>query len=147
MASGKDNFDKQWWVRSVQGATPAAGQELSITVPSGVVWKIKSIFFQLVTNSTVATRITVLQITDGTNIVFRSMISGAGQAASLTGNYTWAPGQLVPGTANVASYQAAIPQDLVLLPGFVISTATISLQTGDQYGTLSLLVEQGDAGA
>lgn len=144
MSYGNERSDKRWEVRSVQLAQPAAGAEWLATVPAGAVWKVRSVHFQLVTSSTVASRQPILQVSDDKgNDLLRSISSGT-QAASNTFDYTFAPAIAAVGS-NGSSYQANIPQDLILAPGWTIGTASLNLQTGDVYQLISLLVESADA--
>jgi hypothetical protein len=85
----------------------------------------------------------ILVIDDGTNVVFESFGSSAAQAVSTTCRYTWAPGLSLSGqvgaTTNVHS-TAPLPEGLVLLPGWRISTNTIGKGANTDYGAASYLV-------
>ena len=132
-------------IRIVTGADPAAGQEISETVPSGKIWKLRSIVFVLATSSTAATRRVILDFDDGTN-VFSTTVPNATQAASLTYYYKFALGlPLESSQVSTGSVvQAALP-DILLLPGYRFKTTTVNKQSGDDYSAVYYEVEEFDA--
>lgn len=128
-------------IRTVTGTNPAAGAEVSETVPAGKEWRLLSIAVALVTSATAATRRPHLLIDDGTTVSYRRA-SNATQAASLTQNYVFAgegPEAAVRGTW-VADPLPSLP----LGAGYRIRTSTESIQAGDDYGAPVLLVEEFD---
>ena len=56
-------------LRSITGTDPAAGVEISETVPTGVRWRLLSFAATFVTDGTVANRFPRLQIDDGANVI------------------------------------------------------------------------------
>lgn len=132
-------------VRSVTGTDPAAGVEISETVPTGARWRLLSVSFALVTDATVATRIPAVVVDDGTNTYSRTD-GGVGQTASLTRIFTAAGGGMF--ATNVGG-QHHIPfsNRLLLLAGHRVRTVTSNLQAGDNYGAPQLLVEEWIEGA
>lgn len=56
----------------IVGANPAAGAEVSETVPAGETWCLLGVRVTLVTSATVATRQPILTLDDGTNIFFEN---------------------------------------------------------------------------
>jgi hypothetical protein len=117
-------------------AAPAAGAEITYTVPAGEVWEIQSLSFRLVTSATAATRIVAVVCTDGTDRIGRYEAASS-QTAGQTRDYQssqlgalWTP---VTGTMFV------IPMSPVFLKeGYIIKTDTISIQVGDQYSLVAL---------
>lgn len=138
-----DNLRK-FTITSQVVANPAAGADWSVTVPTGQIWRVRSIFAQLVSSATVANRQPFLQIKDaGGNFLFL-LDWGTAQTASLTSSYTW--GGSCPLVNNGTSiFVGPIPQDMVLAEGSTISASTASIQTGDQWQKVCLLVEQAQA--
>jgi len=59
-------------IRRVLGTDPGAGSEISETVPTNALWILHGIQYTLVTDATVANRVSDLVIDDGTNDVFRA---------------------------------------------------------------------------
>lgn len=122
-------------------ASPAAGAEISITVPSNAVWNLESLDFTLVADSTVATRGPKLIIDDGTNIFFSF---SAAELATVTASGTQEYSIGKQGVSNGSAANALIEfyPWLRLGPGFRIRTVTSSLAAGDQYTINAMDVEE-----
>lgn len=121
------------------GSNPSAGAEVTVTVPAGEYWVLYCVQLALVSSSTVATRNVELQIDDGTTTFFRN-VDRAGQAASLTQNYTWACDLgYRDATAAVGGVNIGIPC-FTLGPGYRVRTVTNNLQAGDDFAAPVLLV-------
>lgn len=118
---------------TVIGTDPAAGVEVADNVPAGEIWELISVRFVLVTDATVANREVRLFISDGSNNIFRSG-TGVLQVASLTINY-FAAAFGFRGALDNAGLELAIPipPGLILLPAYVLGTATFNLQAGDDF--------------
>lgn len=128
------------WIRSITGTDPAAGAEISETVPTGARWKIVSIEFTLVTDATVANREPILTLDDGATEWFRSGPSAVIAATGTVRNVAAAFGAPPAAVTNFRSI--LLPPDLVLSAGFRIRTSTTNLQAGDNYGAPVLLVTE-----
>jgi hypothetical protein len=117
--------------RSIVGALQAPGNEVTETVPTGVVWKLASFSMQLTPSAAAGNRGPVLVIDDGVNILHRI-----------------APVTLPPpgtprlfyyglGTNNAATAfsfdSLLLPGDAYLTSGYRIRTITSNLDVGDQY--------------
>lgn len=122
----------------VQG-NPAAGAEISITVPLGVQWLLRSIRYVLTTAVAVSNRFSTLQLADGAGHVFAQISGGGAQAASLVFDYTFANGLPVSSNNNVNTN--GLPTEARLPGGFVISTLTSGIQAADQYSAIVLELE------
>jgi hypothetical protein len=122
---------------SQQVSNPAAGAEWTFTVPAATTYTLKSVFYQLVTSSAAATRISLLKITDGTNTLFQGDVS-VSQTASLTKKYAGGSGITDPLGASSNFPVVALPVDMVLGPGWKVGTATTAIDLGDQYSAISL---------
>jgi hypothetical protein len=132
-------------VRSITGSDPAAGAEISETVPTGARWRLLAIRFVLVTDATVANRNPALLFDDGTNEYFAAR-GADNQTASLTVTYTG--GQGLNREASVSSRAViALPAGVVLLAGHRIRTSTAGIVAGDNYGAPQYLVEESLEGA
>lgn len=126
---------------SVTGTLPAAGAEISETVPTNAMWELLSFHYSLVTSAGAATRTTSLLADDGTNVFWQGTQSGSGQAASLTYQYTHFPGATqVAGQSVIDIF--ATPIGLKLMPGYRLRTNTGLLQSGDQYSAPQYLVRE-----
>lgn len=119
-------------IRSIQIADPAAGVELSETVPTNALWRPVSLVAPVVGGA--ADFFPTLDITDGTNVKWRSKAVTVTGAASETNIYS-------RGSAFVEASLSTIPLVDILMPeAYVISTGSI---TGDDdYGVGELLVEE-----
>lgn len=151
MSYGNEKFDKRWEITSVQVASPAAGSDWSYTVPSDKVVKLKGIIARLTNSGTVASRTPVYYIKDDAGnvvlIMTNNLSLAAGVDAAIVGYHgtgiaasTIAGGLFGPGQAN----PIPIPLDLVLKPSWVIGSSTGSIQTGDTWTKISLVLELAD---
>lgn len=123
------------WRRSrivVPVASPAAGSDWSLVVPSGHVYRLLAVAAQLVTSAVVATRSVRLNVSDGVR-TFLSVPPGATQAASLTRLYSWLP------SVGFGAFGLAIGSnlpDLDLAAGWSIGTTTEAVDVGDQWSAV-----------
>ena len=131
----------------VETAAPAAGAESITTVPAGKYWRLASFYATLTTDATVATRIPVLIIDDGTNVLWRGLSATTGVAAGLSmafgsgahyGTYATQAG------VSVAGFSLIDPDWFVLEPGWRIRTLTTAIVAGDQWGIARLVVQETD---
>jgi small ligand-binding sensory domain FIST len=132
-------------IRSITGTDPAAGAEVSETVPTGARWRLHALRVALTTDATVANRETSLTLDDGTTI-YAQMPAGEAQTASAAFTYTWAVG-LIRGAPNQGGSRLIPIPPLWLLAGHRIRTLTTNIQAGDNYGAPQLLVEESLEGA
>jgi len=127
-------------IRSVAGLDPAAGAEISVTVPVGARWRPHSIRFVLVTDGTAVNREVDLVIDDGATtllIIEPPALQGAGG----TRGYNY--GADFPMQAALAQeFLIPLPVGLILLAGYRIRTVTALLTGGDNYGIPRVLVEE-----
>ncbi|TAK79729.1 MAG: hypothetical protein EPO20_30855 [Betaproteobacteria bacterium] len=122
-------------------ADPAAGAEISIDVPTGEVWRVQSVAFQLVTSATAANRKPHLQFLSNGRIAVAAYNDYL-QTASTTINYAAYPMSGPQPTASDATdWPIGIPQNLLLHAGDTIRTVTTALQAGDNYGVMQVNVE------
>lgn len=130
--------DGAGFLRSVTGSTPAAGVEISETIPTLKRRQILMMQAQLTTSATVANRQPSISLDDGANPLY-NFHSTQNQAASLTFFYDFAPGvPMLFDTLN--SVSIPIPQLPILKSGYRIRTSTNGLQVGDQWTALHYLV-------
>lgn len=134
--------------RVLQFPNPAAGQEISITVPAGARWQINTLQFQLASNATAGSREILLRYTSATTTTPQTEFSveaqGTLQAPSMTCQYaygvTLAP--LVSGNfgigASSTTRQSGLPGNRFLLSGESLVTQTSNLAGGDQYSAIIL---------
>jgi len=127
-------------MRSIVGTDPAAGNEISETVPTNARWRLISVYFYFSTSAVVGNRTVRLIIDDGANPVWqvnapiphpenriRLYVAGAGFARD---------------AQEASNPMLPLPQGLVLAEGYRIRTDTVGLDTGDTYSAPHLLVEE-----
>ncbi|GAJ23129.1 unnamed protein product, partial [marine sediment metagenome] len=116
-------------LRSVTDTDPGAQAEISETVPARRRWSIKSIFFHLVTDGTVANRHVSLIIDDGANDLWKITCSSA-HPASCDTTYSFAQIAATEALVNCACFH---PLPTLSLPaGARIRTATSLLKAGGE---------------
>jgi hypothetical protein len=133
-------------LRSITGATPAAGAEISETVPTGARWELLSFFATLTTSATVANRGPGLVFDDGVNVYMRTGTS-VNQVASTAWNNTWSPGFSRAAELFAQTISNMLPVNVRLGSGHRIRTNTVAIQTGDQYSAVQYLVREWLEGA
>jgi hypothetical protein len=127
-------------LRVIVGTDPAAGVEISETVPTGARWKLRSIAFTLVASAVVANRTPVLTIDDGANVLWE-VSNNVAQTASQTVKYRAGVG--VPLTTfGALAYLLPLPSELPLGAGSRIRTVTGAIDAGDNYGPPIYTVEE-----
>ncbi len=127
-------------LRSITGTDPAAGAEISETVPSDARWKLLAIRFAFVTDANAANRGVLVELTDGTNTYHHTRQHDV-QTASLTTTYNYAVGTFFEATALFLEHHNVLPE-LLMAAGHVWTTVTGSIQAGDNYGAPQYLVEE-----
>jgi hypothetical protein len=133
-------------LRSVSGTQPAAGAEVTETVPTGARWELLMIGLPLTTSATAANRIPAIIFDDGTNYLLQT-VSVFQQAASLTVTHSFAQGFNFTGTVLSQIIGNALPANNRLPAGARFRSSTTNLQVGDQYGVPHYLVREWIEGA
>lgn len=127
-------------LRSLTGTDPAAGVEVSETVPTGARWRLVSVEVTLVTDATVANRRIHLFVDDGTNVYFETHNNTA-QTASTTIRHSFGAGVgLVVGDG--VSAVAPLPVALLLGAGHRFRSSTSGIVAGDNFGAPQYAVEE-----
>jgi hypothetical protein len=122
------------------GSDPAAGAEISLTVPTNVRYRLIFARFSLVTDATVADRRVHVQVDDG-NTLLLELAAADVQAAGLTRNYNCA----IDGFARAAQGSEIflpLPADLLLFQAWRFRTLTTNLQAGDNFSVVRLITEE-----
>lgn len=136
----ESSLEGQGNIRSITGTNPAAGVEISETVPTGARWKLLAFSASFVTDATVANRGPVFFVDDGVTVLFATDPNIL-QTASLSPRYNAFPGG--PRLSAVQSNsQWSLPVDLRLLAGYRLRTSTGNLQAGDDWTAPQMLVEE-----
>lgn len=127
-------------IRSITGTNPAAGADISETVPTNARWRLITVRADLVTSAAVANRQPTLIIDDGANELARSQLT-TNETASAVWRNTWADvGSGVSGVGVGVIH--VMPAGLVLMGGYRIRTLTALIDPADDWGAPQLLVEE-----
>ena len=131
--------DGEGLIRAVNIANPAAGAEISTSVPTNTRWQLLGARFVLTCDANAANRRVTLIIDDGTNETLADS-AGALQTANQARNYSFADG--IPADTGFigAELRVAIPTTLKLFQAWRIRTSTAALQVGDQFSSIYLVV-------
>jgi hypothetical protein len=128
-------------LRSIAGTTPAAGADISETVPTGARWEAIAFGGRLTTSATVANRFPRLTIDDGGAVPFidEGELATA-QTASQAARHTWREG--LNAQINQVNFNGGLPVHTFLLAGSRIRTVTTGIQVGDQWDQVQFLVRE-----
>jgi hypothetical protein len=127
-------------LRSITGTDPAAGAEISETVPTGARWRPLAMQFTLVTGITGTAQEVALVVDDGTAVYARVPV-GTTQGASLTRRYAFFHSAPRNTLSQDVTFNAPLPH-VVLPAGHRLRTVTNDLGADDDYGAPQLLVEE-----
>jgi hypothetical protein len=127
-------------IRSITGTNPAAGAEVSETVPTNARWRPIAVRLTLVTDATVSSRVVTVTLDDGAT-VYLQVPSAVAQTASLTNSYNLGADMIQIGAITTAIL-IPLPAELYMPAGHRIRSLTTNLQAGDNYGAPQLLVEE-----
>lgn len=133
-------------IRSIAGTTPAAGAEISESVPTGARYELLAIATVLTASAVVATRIPVLTLDDGTTIFF-AVAAVQTRTASGGTRFIWAAGAPYTVIVNSTTTPSALPIGVRLAAGYRIRTTTTAIDVADQYSAVQYLVRDWVEGA
>jgi hypothetical protein len=127
-----DSIQGGGYPRVVTGTQPAAGTDISETVPTGARWMLKSVQARLINGNVAGTRQPNLIMRSGGNSV--ALVANPGSSAiNQVADYYWAAGlgfaTAVVNSVNVAGISPAVP----LLAGANFGTATTGLNALDAW--------------
>lgn len=124
-------------LRVMQIAAPGANTEITRTVPGESTWLFVALTTLFHPDANAASRVPVLQFTDGTNVIAQ-VPTGTTIPTGADVTVSWvADGVTTSTTANGATLAVNTPK-LILPPGFQIKTATTARQVGDTYTQIVL---------
>ncbi len=132
------------FLSTATASDPAAGAEISISVPSRSQWKVHCGTFQLVTSATVGPRRIGLELFQSPSTVMRSGAS-VEIPENTTVKITMLPGIQATQLAN-GNIIIPLPNELIINNGATLSTVTAGLDSGDQYSAINLFVEEWNTG-
>ncbi len=124
----------------IQGADPAAGAEVLMTVPAGVRWLVYTFTASLVDSATSGNRQVHLKVTDGANTVFTFPSLDSQKENETRTYFTIASGNDInPSMPDESKIYIPMPQ-LFLLPGYTLQTQTFNLKPTDNWGVPAIYV-------
>jgi hypothetical protein len=127
-------------IRTIVGTDPAAGVEISETVPAGARWRLQTFGYTFVTDATVANRRPVFTVDDGANVLWEDFVNVA-QTATQTVKYrAGATGSAA--LYDTLAYRMVVPTWFLLAAGSRIRTVTAGLVAGDNFGAPIYSVEE-----
>lgn len=135
-----ENRQKPGRIRTVNGTDPAAGSEISQTVPNGAMWKLKGVRIPFVTAATAGSRRVHLVINDSVNDII-DIFGNVDQIISEAKQYTFTPFLNVPDETDDNDILVSIPNDIILFAPMIIKTITTNLAGGDNFGQPIFYVE------
>jgi hypothetical protein len=127
------SFEGQGVARVITGTLPAAGAEISETVPTGARWELVKFSTQFTCSAAAATRQIALRIADASgNAQFLSP-SVTNLTANQVAPHAWAQGTALSALLENITALMGLPMRLVLPAGASIQTRTTAMQAGDQF--------------
>lgn len=127
-------------LRVITGTDPAAGTELSETVPTKARWRLIAFTFQYVSSAVAGARRVELTFDDGATVYARIQ-----PAATFDANTTARMGYLGGGSAYTPAGSAMtmpLPHPAYLFAGHRIRTSSVGADVGDNIGAPTYLVEE-----
>lgn len=126
---------------TVVGANPGAGNEFSVTVPAGELWKLHSIAFVFNPSAVVGNRFVKVSITS----FGQEILEITPTAYQVTGGeYDFWIGEF--GTTQYGKFdiavQSSLPTGLVVGPGGIIQSFTDTIDAGDDYSAPIIHIEK-----
>lgn len=128
----------------IQVQKPAAGAEFTHVFAGEFVRRIIAVSARLVTSAVVANRQMRLDVNAPEGRVL-SVPMVANATATLTTELTWAEGITPPNTALYDGVLVAGFPDLIIPPGWSLSTVTAAIDVGDQYSNVFIVCESWEA--
>lgn len=125
-------------IRSFTGTNPAAGVEITESVPAGAAWRIISMLATLATDANAANRQVRVLLDDGANIHYEHTAS-ASVIANSTLPFCFSDNG-VESQSNLNLLNVALPTMTWLPAGHRIRTNTVNLQAGDNWTAPIMLV-------
>lgn len=136
----EDSLAGQGCLRSITGTNPAAGAEITETVPTGARWRFMGLCATLTVDGTVANRNVNLFFDDGANVYAKAGVN-FNQTATTAFQYAFDNvGQTFVQTSINA--QVSTPPNIFMAAGHRLRTSTGALQGADDWGAPQYAVEE-----
>lgn len=138
------SLDGEGVLRPITGTDPAAGVNISETVPTGARWQLFSLAADFFTDATAGVREVLLTIDDSGALYHLASIQPFQQAPSTSRRYCWATGMPLGtslGVQNLATL-AGLPSPCYLLAGHRVQTYVANFAAGDNWGPPTFLARE-----
>lgn len=139
--NGQDMVPGAGRLLSFAGIDQAAGTEIQEVVPTGRLWRLRSIYFSFTTDANVANRRVHLQGTFAGDILF-DIYTNIDQAASTTKKYSFTNTANSSLTENGNVIMGNLPDNIWLSSDDTLNTSTLNKQVGDNFGPPIIQVEE-----
>lgn len=137
----QDFADGHGFLERITGTDPAANTEITETIPTGALYRLKTFRFELVADANVANRTVTVVIDDGATTPYYQRSFATAQTAGQTIVYNVIPHPLSADPADSGTHRyLSIPMDR-FRQGMRIRTVTTNIQAGDNYGPPRYVVE------
>lgn len=127
------------WFRSIF-IGPTSGTFAFVQVPANARWRLLSIFFTLTTSAVVALRFPVVFVQDSLLHDVSLSLHPTPQAASLSFDYSFAPGQQLANASGQVT--AGFPADMMIPGGYRVVIFVINMDVADTITAPVLAVEE-----
>lgn len=128
-------------MRAIAGTTPAAGADITETVPTAARWELVAFRAQLLNDANVANRQVALVLDDGSNS-YLQIESTTNQTASTLRKYNFSNsiGTFITGVNQ--NWMLPLGTNIRMPAGHRIRTVTAGIQVGDQWSAIVYLVRE-----
>jgi hypothetical protein len=136
----RSSVDGPGYLVSLAGSAPAAGADATFTVPAGTRLLVSGVAFALTTSAVAGTRLTGVNATDGTNLLWGTIDNG-GMTAGGTVQYFVLPG-VAQWETRTACTAIGFPNRPVMKAGWQLIAHVNFGDVGDQLSALQIAGEQ-----
>lgn len=141
---GVSRMLEQMLVRTVAVPSPAAGADVSVSVPAGSTWEPVSLAGTFTASAAVANRTQALIFTDGASVISRVRLSTTVTAGTVAKRALFLGAGYTAGGLGDPAIHDSMPQ-AVLPAAATITTSTVNIDTGDAWTAISLSVREWNA--
>lgn len=137
----QNSLDPGYAIRFISGTTPAAGAEISETVPTGARWELLSIKTGFTGGAGAVLRRPSLELQPGGSIVSRSRMPDT-IATGVQKDLYWSQGMPLAAAFSTLEIVGGLPTPSLLRGGDAFGTRTENIQAADQYTAPTYVVRE-----
>lgn len=135
------SLDGDGYTRTFQGTTPAAGNPVSESVPTGARWRVRAAQARLITSGVAGARMPFASLDPQTVTLIGVSWQPAGQSSGADRRYFWNLGMPLETILGPYHYCAGLP-DMVIVPPAVFQIKADGMLGGDQFDSPSFIVDE-----